>query len=269
MSTKISTEVPASPCLCGGMRGCFCDASSAAAADFRAVGVLVTRRAGQLLLTEGGPAGDLYLLHAGIVKLFHSAPSGRGHILRIVGPGTILGELSIHGTRTLSVSVEAVTDVRLFHLSGRRIRWLVERQPALALHLLEALSSELSYARQKTRDLALKDATSRLASLLLVLSKPAAGDGSAALPMRYRRADLAAMIGVGTETIIRALASLRARRIVASRGRDLAIIDRARLRRLAFGDAIDEAPPATRPAPTGGGRMVRAHPVLYGLKVAG
>jgi CRP/FNR family transcriptional regulator len=269
MSSHSDAAIPTTtPYLCGGALGCFCDASLAIAAEFRAAGTPVARRAGQLILSEGDVAGDLYLLQHGIAKLCHSAASGREHILRLMGPGTILGEPSTHPTRALSVSVEAVTDVRLLHLPRKRVHWLLERRPALALHLLEAFSCELSYARRKTRDLALKDASTRLASLLLGLSR-SNRSGEAAPLMRYRRSDLAAMIGVTTETVVRALASLRARRIIASRGRGLAIIDRERLRRLAFKDELDSS--------AQGGRGVDSDPVAearqpsqsHDLKAAG
>jgi CRP/FNR family transcriptional regulator len=217
-------------------------------AELGAAGTPARFRPGQIIFSEELAAGDLYLLRSGLVRLFHTAASGRDHILRDVGPVTVLGELSLDGTRTLSVSAAAVTETSMVRVPRGRVAALVERHPCLGLRLADVFSSELAHARRKTRDLALKDATARLSSILLAISEPGRGADPAYLPLRYRRGDLAAMIGASTETVIRMLTSLRAERVITTRGRQILILDRDRLRRLASAEGPQEGPMTTRRA---------------------
>ncbi len=226
--------------LGGGL--CLCDRTSATAKDIRAAGASRPFRAGQVIFRESGPAGDLYLLCDGLVKLFHAGDDGRDHILESLAPGAVIGELSLERSEFLSISAQALTDARLLHLPRARVGWLIDRHPMLAVRVAQALSSGLARARRKSRDLALKGALPRLAAVLLSVSAPHHGGGDRSYqPFRYTRRDLAAITGTTTETVIRLLSRLRRRGVVRTKGRNIAVVDTAALRRLATSDASEAA----------------------------
>jgi CRP-like cAMP-binding protein len=104
------------------------------------------------------------------------------------------------------------------------------------MRLIAALSSELAVARRKARDLALKGAESRLATLLLDLARTSP-DGARA-HIRYTRRELGEMIGVSTETVIRLLTKLRQKNVIRMERRELVIADLERLKQVATHDDI-------------------------------
>ena len=213
--------------------------------DFRAAGTAMLYRPRQVLFGEDTPAHAVYLVCHGAVKLYHSDRSGRDHILEIAGPGALLGELSL-GEDRMSVCAEAVTETQAACITREHLAGFLQRHPETALRILAALSRELALARRKVRTLALKRAESRLADLLLHLAalEGALAPGSR-LPMRYARRELAEMIGVTTETVIRLLAALKRKGALGAAGRDLLLADPARLTRIARQDEIDsDASPA-------------------------
>jgi CRP-like cAMP-binding protein len=187
------------------------------------------------------------LLCDGLVKLFHAGADGRDHILEVLAPGVVLGELSLDHSEFLSISAQALTDARLLYLPRARVGWLVARHPLFAARVAQALSSGLARARRKSRDLALKSAMPRLATVLLSVSVPHHGDDGPYRPFRYTRRDLAAMAGTTPETVIRLLSRLRTRGVVTTKGRNIAVVDRAALRRLAAGDASETAARRSEP----------------------
>ncbi|MGH7742099.1 MAG: Crp/Fnr family transcriptional regulator [Candidatus Eiseniibacteriota bacterium] len=214
-----------------------CDVPLEALADFQAAGSISLYRPRQVVFSEGNPATGLHLVCHGSVKLYHSDRSGREHILEVAGPGAVLGELPLDANHTLSVSAESVTDSQLCFLSRERLTRFLQRYPDTGVRLIGALSNELAAARGKVRDLALKGAESRLASLLVELAGGTVATGQR-LHLGYARRELADLIGVTTETAIRLLAKLKKKRIVRVERRDLLITDALRLAQLANPDAF-------------------------------
>jgi len=217
-------------------QGVICDLPLDALDDFRAASSAAVYRPHQVVFSEGNPATGLFLVCHGSVKLYHADRFGREHILEIAGPGAVLGELSLDEGLTLSVSAESLTDAQLSYLPRDRLQKFLEKYPGAGMRLIAALSSELAVARRKARDLALKGAESRLATLLLDLARTSP-DG-ARVHIRYTRRELGEMIGVSTETVIRLLTKLRQKQVIRMDRRELVIADLERLKQVATHDDI-------------------------------
>lgn len=204
---------------------------------FRAVAKCTLYKPHQPVFAEGDPCAGLYLVCYGAVKLYHSDRFGREHVLAVAGPGAVLGELALDPGESLSISAEALAETQLAFLARERFESFVDRHPRSAIWLIDALSRELGRARRRVRDLALKGAEARLAALLLELGGATNGHPPGPrVDARYRRREIAEMIGVSTETAIRLLAKLQVKGVIAIKGRDIAVTDVARLTRIADHD---------------------------------
>lgn len=214
--------------------GGICDWPPEAMEDFRNTGSTILYKPRQVIFSEGGPCQGLYILCAGMVKLYHSDRFGRDHILEVAAPGALLGELPAEEGQTLSISAEALTEAQLSYLPRERLTRFIQKHPDTAMRMIGALSVELAAARRKARDLALKGAESRMAGLLLRL---ASADGGMTrgqrLRLPYTRQEMAEMIGVSTETAIRLLTRLREKSVIDATNRELVIRDVDRLQRIA------------------------------------
>lgn len=211
---------------------------------FRACGTSSIYKQRQVIFHEGTPASGLYILCHGAVKLYQSDRFGHDHILDIAVPGDVLGELPLDPSECYSVSAEAIADSQLCYLPRERLMAFIQEHPMTGVRLIEAFSKALSTARKRVRALALKRAENRLAELLIHLANAAGESGSngnTRLKLTYSRRELAEMIGVSPETVIRLLGRLKQKRAITTSHRELVITDTEKLNRLANHDSIAAA----------------------------
>jgi len=211
---------------------------------FRTCGTSAIYKQRQVIFHEGSPANGLYILCHGAVKLYQSDRFGHDHILDIAAPGDVLGELPLDPTECYSVSAEAITDSQLCYLPRERLMAFIQEHPMVGVRLIESFSKSLSTARKRVRALALKRAENRLAELLIQLanaSGEAGSNGNTRFKLNYSRRELAEMIGVSPETVIRLLGRLKQKRAINTCRRELVITDADKLSRLANHDSIGTA----------------------------
>ncbi len=204
--------------------------------EFRSCGASAIYKPRQVVFHEGTPAGGLYIVCHGAVKLYQSDRFGRDYILGVASPGDVLGEMPLDPNEPYSVSAEALTETQLCYLPRERLVQFIQIHPMTGVRLIAALSKALSAARRKARDLALKRAETRLAELLNQLARTAvdsSSNGEMSFRLGYSRREVAEMIGVSTETAIRLLARLKRKKIIAGTQREIVITDLERLSRLA------------------------------------
>jgi len=214
---------------------CIADLPASELERFRAFSVSAIYKPRQVLFHEGTPAGGLYILCHGAVKLYQSGRFGHEHILAVAAPGDVIGELPLDPDAPYSTSAEALTESQLCYLPREKLMSFIEVHPMVGIRLIAALSDALVAARNKVRDLVLKPAETRLAELLVHLASSAAAEdgGVTRLTLTYSRRDVAEMIGVSTETAIRLLGKLKDEGVLEAHGRDLVITDLGELKRLA------------------------------------
>jgi CRP-like cAMP-binding protein len=199
----------------------------------------------QVIFHQGTPANGLYILCHGTVKLFQADRFGREFIIDVATPGTVLGELGLDDSETYSASAEALTESQLSFLPREHLVRFIERHPKTAVRLVATLSKALARVRRTAGELALKRADARLADLLLRFADDARRDGTAGngpirIRLTYSRRELAEMIGISTETVIRLLGKLKRQRMIATNGGEIVFTDFERLTRLAHnGDVIE------------------------------
>ena len=100
----------------------------------------LTLPAGTTLMREGSAAGEAFLVREGTVVV-----SAEGQELTTLGPGDIIGELSLFDGGPRTATVTACSDVSLFVLSPVAFTSLVS-EPAIARRLLVTTASRLRIA---------------------------------------------------------------------------------------------------------------------------
>ena len=123
------------------------------------------------VFAEGEPADRLYIIISGKVKIGRRSPEGREHLLAIMGPLEMFGELSIFDPGPRTASATTLTEVRAVSLDRDTLRgWMADR-PEVAEQLLRVLARRLRRTNNKLTDQMFTDVPGRVAKQLLLLAQ--------------------------------------------------------------------------------------------------
>jgi CRP/FNR family transcriptional regulator len=169
---------------------------------------VVELQPGAHFIREGEPANHFFNLTRGTAKLYKLLPDGRRQITGFATVGHFLG-LAV--SDTYAFSAEAIEPVRFCRFSRSKLRSLLLDFPAMEARLLEVASNELVAAQEQMLLLGRKTARERLASFLVMQSRPTApcGQPRSRLPLPMTRGDIADYLGLTIETVSRTLTHLR------------------------------------------------------------
>jgi len=180
---------------------------------------------GEMIYRAGDKGGILFVLHTGRAKLFRLNLSGKEQVLRLVGPGEFIGELSLFSSLPLTDNAQALEATTMCILQGERLKELMAKYPSIAFKVLDELSRRLEKAENRIEEINLSPVTKRVAGALLELSE---GKQEVFLPMT--KGDLASQLGMTQETLSRKLTALEKDGLIKLKGqRRIIIKDRAKL----------------------------------------
>lgn len=204
-----------------------------ASAALRASMETISIAKGDVLFNEGQLGDQMYIIAEGKVKLGHTAPDGRESILAILGPGELLGELSLFDPGPRTATAVALTDVSALGLGHQALRpWLTGR-PEVAESLLQALAQRLRRTNETLADLVFSDVPGRVAKALLELGDKFGQQMPDGIHVTHdmTQEELAQLVGASRETVNKALADFAARGWIKLESRSVVLIDVDRLSR--------------------------------------
>jgi CRP/FNR family transcriptional regulator, cyclic AMP receptor protein len=206
-----------------------------AAGALRARMTLVTLERGDVLFREGEPGDRLYVIATGKVKVGRRAPDGRENLLAVLGPGEMIGELSLFDPGARTATATAVADTSLYELEHSGLVAWIEHHPGVATHLLGALAGRLRRTNEAVADLVFSDVPGRVAKSLLGLSERFGSPVADGIRVAHdlTQEEIAQLVGASRETVNKALADFAARGWIRREGRAVVLLDRERLERRA------------------------------------
>ena len=202
--------------------------------------------AGAAIFWEGDPAGQIFDIADGVLRVYKVLADGRRAIVGFIYPGDVLG---VSFQRRYPFTAEAVTDVKVRRVSRGRFFSLVNKSPALRPQLFALLCDEMSAAQDQMLLLGHKSAEERVVSFLLAVHRKSAVGNDIQLPMG--RLDMADYLGLTIETVSRMMTSLTRRGLIAAAGRQALTLRMPNTLREIAGsddreDADSESPSARR-----------------------
>jgi CRP/FNR family transcriptional regulator, cyclic AMP receptor protein len=168
--------------------------------------------AGASVLTAEQPGEAVYVLLRGAVKVHTSLPDGTEVILAVLGPGEVVGEMSVSDSLGRSASVTTLEDCTFLRMDRRTFLSSMEEVPAIARNLVGILSRRLRLADTHTRSLAALDIHGRVAAQLLAFAREYGEplpDGGTLIPLPLTQTDLAALVGASRVRVNQALGYYR------------------------------------------------------------
>ncbi|MDY5129355.1 Crp/Fnr family transcriptional regulator [Actinotignum urinale] len=192
-------------------------------------------RRGESLFHEGDKGDRLYVITEGKVKLSHTSDDGRENLLAVLGPGEIIGELSLFDLGARSSSVTAITPTHLFSLSHKDMSAFLETHPTLAMSMLREMAKRLRNTNENLADLVFSDVPGRVAKALLDLAKRFGERTAEGMYVAHdlTQEELAHLVGASRETVNKSLADFVSRRWIRLEGRAVLLLEPGRLQRRA------------------------------------
>jgi CRP/FNR family transcriptional regulator, cyclic AMP receptor protein len=175
-------------------------------------------KADQTLFVAGDEGDGCYRVEEGLLKASIAAPAGGERILAVLGPGAVVGELSMIDGGPRSASVTALRDSKLSFVGRTAFEAFGQSRPDLYRHVATLLARRLrdtDDALVATNFLSVKGRVARsLLSLADAFGRDL-GQGRTLIRQKVSQSDLAAMAGIARENVSRVLHDWASRSVVS------------------------------------------------------
>lgn len=189
-------------------------------AELTAVAELCRQRTvpkGSIVFYEDDPGTSCYILSEGRIKIVVNSQDGREHILGLLKPVDLFGEMSLLDGQPRSATAIAVEESKVLTIQRDEFLALLKAGPSIALKLLVVLTRRLRLTDRHVEGLAFLSAPGRVARLLLdlgdELGKPSSG-GILRFETTMTRQEMANLTGTSRETFTRVLMEYQDRGLV-------------------------------------------------------
>lgn len=212
----------------------FCNLTPEALADYDAIGIMMNHARGAKLFSEGDPARNVFVICFGQVKVSSTSRDGKTMILKIAGPGDVMGLSAVLANVPHEVTAEAIEPCQVKTVRKQEFIDFLGRHGIASMHAAQALSGEYMTVFHDAKRLALSgSAAGRLARLLLDWGRSASnGKPEIKFTMALTHEEVANMAGTSRETVTRLLNQFRRDQWITIRGTSLTITKPDQLERL-------------------------------------
>ncbi|MFC2103794.1 Crp/Fnr family transcriptional regulator [Bacteroidota bacterium] len=187
-------------------------------------------RKGENICMEGDKISSFMYLQNGLVKLYKTEVNTREHIISIAKPKDFIGLLSIFSNTNHIYSISAIEDSIICFINLEFIKTLIKTNGTFALDFFEKIST-VSDSVIKTRiDINTRQLRGRIAYILLFFAKHIYDSEKFNLPIS--RKEIAELIDMSTENVIRVLSEFRKDKLIQIEGKNIEITDIKRLEKI-------------------------------------
>jgi CRP-like cAMP-binding protein len=227
---KTFNSVGCESCECRD-KGIFCDLEKLDLSDVSLKKVMNSYKKGQTVFFQGNPPFGLYCINSGKIKVSKIGNDGKESIIRIAGPGDILGHRSLFSNENYTATATVIEDAAICFLDKKFIFKALQEKPNIALNIIQKLSREMGMAEERNASMSQKNVRERLAELFLMLKKQYGIKEASRwkLDIKLTREEIASMVGTANETVIRFISEFKDEGIIEQEGKIIYIINEEKL----------------------------------------
>jgi len=160
---------------------------------------------GVRILRQGDECPGLFVIGAGLIRIFKVAPNGKEHVLHFAEPGATFAEIAVMGNWASPAHAEAVENAVCALLPAGPFRKLLQNHHDFCLHLLGGMTFWVRRLVGHLEDIVLRDAVGRVAHHVLEADS---SDGREEFILPMMKKDLASHLNLKSETLSRTLRRL-------------------------------------------------------------
>lgn len=190
---------------------------------------------GAVLFTEQEAPRGVFILCSGRVKLSMTSSEGKSVILRIAGPGEVLGLHAVVSNQPYQASAETLEPCELNFVRREDFLRFLRENPEVSLRAAQQLSENYHIACEQVRSIGLAhSAMGKLAGFLLLwATKGQATKQGTRVLLTLTHEEIGQMIGLSRETVTRTMGDFKRRQFVASKGTTVVIQNKGALEQFA------------------------------------
>lgn len=192
--------------------GWFCSLGSAVLADLELATTAISLPAQAPLFTQGEDARCLYLICSGYMKATVGQSKDREMIVRVAGPGSVLGLYAVLSHGVYEVSAQSLTSAQLRPVDRDRFQNLLRAHQEAQMRAVECICQEYRFVLQDACRIALAETVAgRLGRLLIELGYQIGEriDRGFKFPLLLTHEEMASMTCTTRETVTRTLGQFR------------------------------------------------------------
>ena len=189
---------------------------------------------GEMIFSPEPNPDSVYLLEAGLVRIFRLSAAGSETTFGYVAPGEVFGELAGFGDYPRESFAQTVRKSRAWKIPRATFQEVISRKPDLVMAITRQIGERLKRIESRVEDLVFRDVRSRVAHILLELAEDfgQSGDGGMVIESLPTQSEIATLVGSTRQTVNATLRELeteglirrRQRRIVLQRSEELRLV---------------------------------------------
>jgi len=190
---------------------------------------------GQLLFIEGDPGDELFVIQAGVVKIYRFVDD-KEIILALFGPGDFFGEMAlVQPALNRSATAETLESCLIYTMKRSVFYDFMERHPRFCIKMLEVTMQRLRNANDQIYNLTFLDVRSRIIRTILRLAEERGVKQGRGLlvDIRMTHQQLANFAGTARESVSKVMQDLSEEGLVTVVKKKMFLPDYEKLRSLA------------------------------------
>ena len=185
----------------------------------------------QVIFYEGNQPFGLYCIKEGKIKIYKMDANGHQQIVRLLGPGDLVGYRCLLAGETYTATAETITESIICFIDKNTFLNVLAQDSATASCLFKAMAVDLRHAEDQNLNLVHKNVRERLAELFLTFrlrfgQKTTEG---VYLDISLTREELAEMIGTTQESVIRLISEFKQDGLIHVDGRKITLLQLEKL----------------------------------------
>ena len=169
----------------------------------------------------------------GKVRTFKVNKDGKEFVTGLHGEGDFVGYMGLLENGRAMETAEALEDTEVAPIPREDLLALLYKDRDVSIRFIKMLAHDVKEKEQHLLHLAYASVRQRVAQALLRVHERYADREGGELGVKISREDLASIVGTATESLIRCLTDLKEEGLIASEGRDIHMVNKAGLEKLA------------------------------------
>jgi len=185
---------------------------------------------GEVVCREGDPIESIIYVHRGLIKLHKQITDTQSQIISIAKPYDFVGLLSVFSKTEFFYSITAIEDSSICFITKDCILKEIQDNGKFALDILTRLSKSTDDVLESKFALSSKNLRGRIAYILLDFANNIYKSNEFVLPISRR--EIAELIDMRTENVIRIMSEFRKDDIIKINGTTIEIINPGMLQKI-------------------------------------